>query len=92
MTKDIFDMNNLEDLPENLRHELLLDGKAAGIMSLIEKAGRPLNINELLVAYYREFGAVKTRNWMVQKCYKLTKKKVLKPTGRKGEYDKLPVT
>lgn len=56
MPKDIFDLTDTSDLPENLRAK----AQSAGVPStlkrveaLLKDAGRPLSLSELRAAFYR---------------------------------------
>lgn len=86
---DIFDLTNCSDLPPELKCELYLSAAQTAKMQLLELlqiSGKPLNISQFLVGYYRKYGEQKTRSWMVGQLYKLSKAGAIKPTGRKGEY------
>lgn len=85
---DIFDLNNLDDIPKDLIGDLKLtsrmDKQILALFSL-----RPtgiLNLSELLVGYFRTYGEEKTRAYMMTACYRMVKKGFLKNTKHKGEY------
>jgi hypothetical protein len=84
---DIFDLSNLHDLPPELVGELRLTSDVdSRLLRLFVKAGRPLNLSQLLVGFFRLYEEEKSRSYMMAACYRLVKKGFLEPTKRKGEY------
>lgn len=90
--KELFDLGNVGDIPENLRKEI--SGRAdkfeQNICELFDLAGRPLSIDEVFVAYFRKFKEEKTRTQIMNKLYQMSKKnepyiRVVK----KGIYEKM---
>jgi len=85
---DVFDLNNLGDIPKELIGQLKLSSKTdKQILNLFSfrKSGI-LNLSELLVSYYRVYKEEKTRNYLMTACYRMVKKGFLKNTKHKGEY------
>ena len=85
--KDIFDLNNLSDLPEELIREINLTTKVEKIiLNLFLDGDGTLNLSKLIVGYYRKHDEIKTRQYMMTTCYRLVKKGFLSSTKNKGEY------
>jgi predicted transcriptional regulator len=86
--RDIFDTENIDDLPPELINELNLAGDSDKmILDLFQESNDgALDLSELLVAYYRKHNEVKKRQYMMTTCYRLVKKGFLESTGSKGEY------
>lgn len=59
---DIFDISKIDDVPEAIQTELGIDQFAEEIVKLFTIANRALTINEVLVAHYRMFSAIKNAN------------------------------
>lgn len=84
---DIFDLSDISDLPPELVDQLnLLSHTDKKIIELFNVAGRPLNLTELLAAYYRKYKDVKSRQYMMTTCYRMKKKGILVSTKEKGGY------
>lgn len=87
----IFDLKNLDDIPQELIRELNIISKTNNnILWLFKNAGKNLNLTELLIGYYRKYDEVKTRQHMMTACYRLMKKGFLQKTKGKGEYKITP--
>ena len=56
---DIFNLSDVNDVPEQIREGLGLDQFAQEIIKLFKLANRPLTINEVFIAHYRMFSAKK---------------------------------
>lgn len=84
--KDIFDLNNLNDLPEDIRDGLKLPGQTTydKILSLFREK-TTLSISEIQVGYYRKYKfSFKRGNLCTYLCH-LKKRKILKREA-KGIY------
>lgn len=87
MSREDFSPFKADDLPDELKKELNLSSDADNkILELFKRAGGTLNISEVLVGLYKVHGEVKTRQFVSSTLYRMRKKKLLYPTGRKGEY------
>ncbi len=84
---NIFNTDNLKDLPPELIKELKFAGDVdLKILELFVEAGGTLDLSGLLVGYYRKHKEVRTRQYMMTTCYRIIKKGFLVPTSNKGEY------
>ena len=84
---DIFDLDDLADLPPELIKELNLASDVdTKLLELFREAGKELNLTQLLVGFYRKYGEKKSRQYMMTTCYRLVKKGFLKPEEGKGVY------
>lgn len=84
---NIFDVNNLDDLPKELiREAVILSAPSISVLQLFIVAGRSLGMTEILIAYYRRYKEIRTRNYMVTTCYRLFRAGLLDSTKGKGEY------
>ncbi len=78
MTIDIFNLDNLSDIPQQIRKDLKIlsrDPFEKNIIMLFEKAGRELSIDEVTVAYYRAYQELKDRNKIMAKLYNMSRSK-----------------
>ena len=83
---NIFDLDDLSDVPSSLA-EKLSNGLFSKVLYLFSlKSGRPLNISQLIVGFYRVYGREKTRMQMTGICYRMYKSGLLKKTKKRGEY------
>ena len=84
---NIFDLDDLTDLPAELIKELNLASDVdTKILELFKEAGKALNLTQLLVGYYRKYDEKKTRQYMMTTCYRLIRKGFLSPAEGKGVY------
>lgn len=89
MTENIFDLTDVSDIPEEISAELSNDVFAQNILTLFNKAGRNLTIDEITVGYYRQFNEIKTkRQIMVKLCNmaRAREAKIKSIPNRKGMY------
>lgn len=89
MTENIFDLTDVSDIPDEISTELTYDVFAQNILTLFNKAGRNLTINEITVGYYRLFKEVKTKRQIMLKLYNMARAKEAKIKSipnRKGMY------
>lgn len=79
MKKDIFNIDDISDIPEELLSQL---GKKVGgkrssfsdqITSLFKEAGRDLTIDQVAVGYYRKYNKLISRKNILAKLYNMTK-------------------
>lgn len=73
MTENIFDLNDVSDIPDEISTELTYDVFAQNILKLFNEAGRNLTINEITVAYYRKFKEIKTKRQIMVKLYSMAR-------------------
>ena len=73
MTENIFDLTDVSDIPDEISKELNCDVFAQNILTLFNKAGRNLTINEITVAYYRQFKEIKTKRQIMVKLYSMAR-------------------
>jgi hypothetical protein len=89
MSRDKFSvLSDLKDLPEELKKELNLDTDPdLKIVKVFQEGGGTLNLSEVLIGYFRIHGEVKSRRFMMSACHRMVRKKTLRATGKKGEYE-----
>lgn len=63
---DIFNLSDVNDVPEQIREDLGQDQFAQEIIKLFKMANRPLTINEVFIAHYRMFSAEKNQEGRYQ--------------------------
>ena len=73
MTKNIFDLTDVSDVPAEISSELICDNFAQNILKLFELAGRNLTIDEVTVGYYRQFKEIKTKRQIMVKLYSMAR-------------------
>lgn len=73
MTENIFDLTDISDIPAEISAELSNDAFAQNILTLFNKAGRNLNVNEITVGYYRQFNEIKTKRQIMVKLYSMAR-------------------
>ena len=73
MTENIFDLTDVSDIPAEISAELNNDVFAQNILKLFNEAGRNLTINEITVAYYRQFKEIKTKRQIMVKLYNMAR-------------------
>ncbi len=79
--KNLFDINDLSDLPEDMRKDVesrRLDDFESKILDLFEIANRELTIDEVMIALFRKFSLIKNRRQVMNKLYQMGNPK----TGR----------
>ena len=89
--EDIFDTNNVQDIPPDVRSGLLANLAENRIVALFDVAKRDLNLDEITVGYYRKYGEAKPRRFFMLKLYRMAKadRPKVECTGRKGQYRKV---
>lgn len=90
---DLFDLTNVEDLPEKIKSDINVDLFAKRIVDLFELAQRDLSIDEITVAYYRKYNEedmdIKTKKQIMSKVYNMSRErnpKIRSVEGKKGIY------
>lgn len=81
MAENLFDLNDLSDLPEDMRKDVesrRLDDFESKILDLFEIANRQLTIDEVMIALFRKFSLRKNRRQVMNKLYQMGNPK----TGR----------
>lgn len=73
MTKNIFDLTDVSDVPAEISSELICDNFAQNILKLFELAGRNLTVDEITVGYYRQFKEIKTKRQIMVKLYNMAR-------------------
>ena len=73
MTENIFDLTDVSDIPDEISTELSHDVFAQNILTLFNKAGRNLTIDEVTVGYYRQFKEIKTKRQIMVKLYSMAR-------------------
>ena len=73
MTENIFDLTDVSDIPDEISTELNCDVFAQNILTLFNKSGRNLTINEITVGYYRQFKEIKTKRQITVKLYSMAR-------------------
>ena len=90
MTENIFDLTDVSDIPEEISTELNCDVFAQNILTLFNKAGRNLTIDEVTVGYYRQFEEIKTKRQIMVKLYSMARArnaKIRSIPNLKGVYE-----
>ena len=88
---DIFDLNNLDDLPEKIKDDLSIDKFENRILILFDIAKRSLSVDEVTIAYFRKFGKedIKNKRQIVAKLYNMSRSinpKIESVPHKKGIY------
>lgn len=90
---DLFDITNIDDLPEKVKEGINVDIFATRILELFELAQRDLSIDELTVAYYRKYKdedtETKSKKQIMAKVYNMSRErnpKIKSVEGKKGVY------
>ena len=89
MKENIFDLIDISDIPDEISTDLNYDVFAQNILTLFNKAGRNLTINEITVGYYRQFNVIKTKRQITVKLYNMArarKAKIRSIPNLKGVY------
>ena len=73
MTENIFDLTDVSDIPDEISTDLNYDVFAQNILTLFNKAGRNLTIDEVTVGYYRQFKEIKTKRQIMVKLYSMAR-------------------
>lgn len=63
---DIFNLSDVNDVPEQIREDLGQDQFAQEIIKLFQIADQPLTINEVFIGHYRLFSAQKAEDGRYQ--------------------------
>ena len=89
MTENIFDLIDISDIPDEISTDLNYDVFAQNILTLFNKAGRNLTVDEITVGYYRQFKEIKTKRQIMVKLYSMArarKAKIRSIPNLKGVY------
>ena len=87
--RDIFDVCNVDDIPDEIKNglnEVLFDKQ---ILELFDIAQRDLSVDEVTVAYFRKFGEPKTKKQIMSKLYNMSRianPKIVSVKKQKGVY------
>ena len=73
MTENISDLTDVSDIPAEISTDLTHDVFAQNILTLFNKAGRNLTIDEITVGYYRQFKEIKTKRQIMCKLYNMAR-------------------
>ena len=85
--RNIFDLDDLSDIPLSLIPELKLSGDTDNkVLHLFSLAGGTINLTQLLVGYFRLYGKQEPRPHMNSICYRLIRKGLIEPAIEKGQY------
>lgn len=87
--RDIFDIENIDDIPIKIRNELNNYDYTHNILKLFKIANRALSIDEVTIGYYRKFKELKTKTQITSKLYMMSKSdkpKIVRMVGFKGIY------
>ena len=90
MTENIFDLTDVSDIPDEISTELNCDVFAQNILTLFNKAGRKLTVDEITVGYYRQFKEIKTKRQIMVKLYSMARArnaKIRSIPNLKGVYE-----
>lgn len=84
--REQFSPLNTEGFPDKLKKQLAPSTGEARFLEIFRQGGGVLNVSEVLVAFYKIYGEIKTREYVVYSLHRLRKKGLFKRTGKKGEY------
>ena len=73
MTENIFDLTDVSDIPAEISTDLTHDVFEQNILTLFNKAGCNLTIDEVTVGYYRQFNEIKTKRQIMVKLYSMAR-------------------
>lgn len=73
--EDIFNTDDIKDLPEEISKDLLTNDFEKRIVELFNIAQGNLSIDEITVGYYRVYHDIKTRRQMMTKLYNMSKER-----------------
>ena len=73
MNENIFDLTDVSDIPAEISTDLTHDVFGRNILTLFNKAGRNLTIDEVTVGYYRQFKEIKTKRQIMVKLYSMAR-------------------
>jgi hypothetical protein len=78
--KDIFDLNEVEDLPDFCKKQLKLINIHIHTQRLLELFAlkSELTVDEIVVGMYRKYGLEKTRVWVSSTLYNLKRRDLIK--------------
>ena len=88
---DIFDVCNVDDIPDEIKNGLNEVLFAKKILELLDIVKRKLSVDEVTVGYFRKFGEPKTKKQIMGKLYNMARAvnpKIISVSGRKGVYRK----
>lgn len=87
--RGLFDLTDVSDIPAEISTSLRRDVFEENILTLFNKAGRNLTVDEITVGYYRQFNIIKTKRQIMLKLYSMArarKAKIKSIPNRKGVY------
>ncbi len=90
---NIFDLTNVDDIPEDVKKDISVDVFATRIIALFELAKRELSIDEITVGYYRKYKNIETepkiKKQIMGKVYNMSRERtprIKSVEGKKGIY------
>ncbi len=88
---NFFDLNDLSDLPGDVKKEIFLVGFQKNTVMLLSlfNIKNPLSIDEMIVGMMRKYNIKKKRNWFAATIYNLKKRKVIRKIEGKELYEKI---
>lgn len=89
MTENIFNLTDISDIPDEISTDLNCDDFGRNILTLFNKAGRNLSVDEITVGYYRQFNEIKTKRQIMVKLYNMARArraKIRSIPNHKGVY------
>lgn len=90
--KDIFDLSDLSDLPQNIKSELNVmkrDEFENKIIDVFRRARRDITLDEVTVGYFRLHNEEKERKQIMSKLYNMSRNNrpaIESVSGKKGVY------
>lgn len=90
--RDIFDLSDLSDLPQEIKSELNVmkrDDFENKIINVFQRARRDLTLDEVTVGYFRLHSEQKERKQIMSKLYNMsrsTRPAIESVAGKKGVY------
>jgi len=90
--RDVFDLNNIEDIPDSTKNQLRINMIREGAQNLLLlfNIKEELSIDEIIVGFSRKYKEEKTRSWVSSNLHNLSKKNLIeKVNGKRGVYRKI---
>ena len=84
--KDIFDTDNLDDIPEDIKQKCNFHPLTSKVLDLFKQANRPLTISEVRVALYRVYQYDGHNRTVHNAITHLTTKGLVQRTATRGQY------
>lgn len=90
--QNIFDLSNVSDIPHEIKEQLGFLNKnnfEEQLVELFTTANMELNLDQIMVGFYRKYGETKERRAIINKLYNMCRYDhplIKKVEGKKGVY------